>query len=173
VSDKPLITGPVSHSWVAIQMHALRRTGGRCVLLIASVACLPAQASNCEPAAKTVFSCFTKAGKQIQVCDAGSTIDYAFGTPARKPELVIRAPRATASTFQWLGVGRSMTYTVEVPNGDTKYIVFWSADRLDARHPVDAGVRVERNGTELATVRCIDNAQLVQAIEGIDLKKSE
>ena len=132
----------------------------------------PAHAA-CGAGEKTVFSCMTQAGKQIQVCDAGRTIDYSFGRPNAKPEIVVRAPRDAASTFQWQGVGRNISYTVEIPNGDTKYIVFWSADRLSERHPIEAGVGVDRNGARLATGRCIDNKQLVQAIEGIDLKKSE
>ena len=70
-------------------------------------------------------------------------------------------------------MGRSISYTVEIPNGDTRYVVFWSADRLSDKHPVEAGVGVDRDGTRLATVRCVDNQRLVQAIEGIDLKPSE
>lgn len=130
-------------------------------------------AATCEPSAKTVFSCRTRAGKEIQVCDSGRTIDYAFGRPTQKPELVIRAARATASTVQWLGIGRSMSYSVEIPNRDVKYTVYWAVDRLDEEHPIDAGVMVERNGKQLARVRCLDDDKLIQNIEGIDLKKSE
>lgn len=86
---------------------------------------------------------------------------------------MIRAARETASTFQWLGIGRSMSYSVEIPNRNVKYTVYWEVDRLDEEHPIDAGVMVERNGKQLARVRCLDDDKLIQNIEGIDLKKSE
>src|SRR5262245_60810646 len=79
----------------------------------------------CEQGSKPVFSCLAAKGKLIQVCDAGKTIDYSFGKPRATPEIIVRAPRSEASTFQWQGVGRYLSYSVEVPNGNTTYRVFW------------------------------------------------
>lgn len=126
----------------------------------------------CDKPGKTVFSCIAAKGKRIEVCDAGKTIDYTFG-PATAPELVLRVPRQQASTAQWQGVGRYLSYTVEVPNGDTLYRVFWSADRLSEAHGVEAGVHVEIRKKLVATVRCVGEKDIVQAIEGIDLKPAE
>jgi hypothetical protein len=160
-------TGPKSE-------HSSRSSGvlARALCLLTVAVSLPVSA-DCGTGAKTVFSCLTAAGKQVQVCDAGRTIDYSYGRPGQKPEIVVQAPRASASTYQWAGVGRSMTYRVDIPNGDTRYSVFWSADRLSEQHAIEAGVTVERNGEELATVRCLVDKKLVQRIEGIDLKPSD
>lgn len=126
----------------------------------------------CEKGSKTVFSCLAAKGKIIQVCDSGKTIDYSFGKP-NAPEIVVRAPRSEASTFQWQGIGRYLSYSVEVPNGSTTYNVFWGADRLTDEHKIDAGVNVEINKKLVATVKCVGKKHIVQNIEGIDLKPIE
>jgi hypothetical protein len=127
----------------------------------------------CEQGSKTVFSCLAAKGKLIQVCDAGKTIDYSFGKPGATPEIIVRAPRSEASTFQWQGVGRYLSYAVEVPNGNTTYRVFWGADRLTDAHAIEAGVHVEVNKQHVATVKCVGTKPIIQHIEGIDLKPSE
>jgi len=38
---------------------------------------------------QTVFSCDTKKGKHIEVCDNKKTIEYSFGKIGAKPELLI------------------------------------------------------------------------------------
>lgn len=133
----------------------------------------PAMA-GCDKGSKVVFSCLTAKGKSIEVCDSGKTIDYSFGKPGTKPEIVVRALRKDASTYQWQGVGRAISYSVSVPNGEkTVYTAFWSADRMDEKHGIEAGVNVEISGKQVATVNCGDPKQIVQNIEGIDLKPSE
>lgn len=107
------------------------------------------------------------------MCDADKTIDYSFGKPGATPEIIVRAPRSDASTFQWQGVGRYLSYTVEVPNGNTTYSVFLGADRLSKRHAVDAGVSVEVNKARVALVKSVGEKHIVQHIEGIDLKPTE
>ena len=80
-----------------------------------------AVSAACDKGGKTIFSCLTAKGKLIQVCDSGKTIDYSFGKPALPPEIIVRAPRSEASTFQWQGVGRYLSYSVAVPSGNTTY----------------------------------------------------
>ncbi|MBK9443463.1 MAG: hypothetical protein IPN53_20065 [Comamonadaceae bacterium] len=123
----------------------------------------------CPPRAKTVFSCLTAAGKRIEVCDAGQTIDYSFGSPNAKPEIVVRAPRRAATTYQWPGAGRHFSYSVDVPNDNTVYSVYWSADRMGAEPDAKGGVIVSIDGRERGTVRCAHGQDIVQNIEGIDL----
>lgn len=139
--------------------------------VVASCAVSSALAA-CEKGGKTVFSCLAAKGKIIQVCDSGKTIDYSFGKP-NAPEIVVRAPRSEASTFQWQGIGRYLSYSVEVPNGSTTYNVFWGADRLTDEHKIDAGVNVEINKKLVATVKCVGEKYIVQNIEGVDLKPIE
>lgn len=127
----------------------------------------------CEKESSTVFSCVTGKGKTIEVCDSKKTIDYSFGKASEKPEIVVRVPRGSATTTQWAGVGRWMSYSVEIPNGNTIYSVFWGADRLSENHPIEAGVNVEINKKHAATVKCVGQNKIVQNIEGIDLRATE
>jgi hypothetical protein len=119
-----------------------------------------------------VFSCLTSKGKQIEVCDAGKTIDYSFGKPQGKPEIEVKVARDNASTFQWAGIGSSMSYAVDIPNGKTTYNVFWSADRLSEQHAIEAGVNVLINKELVTTVNCASE-NIINNIEGVDLKPTE
>lgn len=123
--------------------------------------------AKCDEGSKTIFSCVTKKGKQIEVCDAGKTISYSFGKTQSNPEILVKVPRNKASTSQ--GVS---SYSVDIPNGKTIYSVFYGWDRTTDEHAVDAGVSVENNGSVIATVKC-SGENINQNMEDIDLKPSE
>jgi hypothetical protein len=123
----------------------------------------------CPSDDRTVFSCTTTKGKSLEVCDLGNNIAYSFG-PAGKPELSLQVPRARVTTRQWEGMGRTISYSVDVPNGKTVYSVFWAADRMDEAADIAAGVEVIINGKSAATVSCNPKKDIVQNIEAIDLK---
>ncbi|NDV11587.1 hypothetical protein [Crenobacter caeni] len=144
------------------------RPAGILAVLLLAVAPALAEAA-CLRGESTVFACQSTQGKQIEVCDAGRTLSYAFGRPGR-PEIVLRVPRAAASTWQWQGVGRYVSYAVNLPNGNTEYSVYWGMDRLSDEHEVEAGVHVSIGGRPAATVRCAPGADIEQNIEGIDLR---
>lgn len=145
----------------------------RRLALGALVALAPSLAlAACEKGTTTVFSCLTARGKQIEVCDSGRSIDYSFGAPGAKPEIVVRAVRSSATTRQWKGVGRSISYSVQVPNGNTVYDVFWGMNRLDDKHPDDGGVSVIINGKHAATVSCAPGKPIKQNLEGIELREA-
>ena len=139
-----------------------------CILLTLSIT--SSASAECDKGSTTVFSCLSAKGKLIQVCDSGKTIDYSFGKPNLPSELIVHASRSEVSTFQWKGFGRYISYAVEVPNGDTTYNVFWGMDRLTDEHSIDAGVMVEVNNKYVATVKCVGEKNIVQNIEGINLK---
>lgn len=127
----------------------------------------------CPANSKTLFFCNTqKANKQIELCDAGKTINYSFGKKGQKPELSIAVPRAEASTFQWQGIGRYISYAVNVPNGDYNYNVFWGVDRLTEEHAIEAGVNVEKKGELLTTIYCQEKG-MINNLEGVKLKPAE
>jgi hypothetical protein len=153
-------------------MNAKGSYGVKPVLLVAALAfgVSSGALAGCEKGSKTVFSCLTAKGKLIQVCDSGKTIDYSFGKPDATPEIIVRAQRNEASTFQWQGIGRYISYTVEIPNGKTNYSVFWGSDKLKEEHAIEAGVAVEVDNKTVATVKCVGEKHIVQNIEGIDLK---
>ncbi len=128
--------------------------------------------AKCDGGSKSVFSCMTAKGKQIEVCDAGNSIVYSFGKPQVKPEIVVKVPRKDASTTQWAGVGSYISYSVHIPNGSTTYNVFWGVDRMSEEHAIEAGVDVEVKNKTIATVKC-SGENIQQSIEGINLKESE
>jgi hypothetical protein len=121
-----------------------------------------------QPDRKPLFACTTENDKQILLFDAGRTIDYSFGRPNATPELELSIPRDQASTWQWHGFGRTMTYSVEVPNRDAAYRVFWSLDKLSKTHDVEAGVTVMVDHKPIATVKCTDIT--VNNLRGVDLQ---
>ncbi|MGB0848394.1 MAG: hypothetical protein ACPGSM_16815 [Thiolinea sp.] len=128
----------------------------------------------CDNSSKTVFSCTTTNHKQIEVCDAGQTISYSFGKIGSKPELALSVPRAKASTFQWHGFGRYINYSVTIPNGEYRYNVYTSIDKMeeDEKKGYEAGVTVEKKQSLLATVICRDDT-VVDNIQGIDLQPTD
>lgn len=129
--------------------------------------------AQCALGEKTVFSCLTSKNKQIEVCDAGKTLSYSFGKVTAKPEIVLSVMRDQASTTQWQGMGRYMSYSVNIPNGDTNYNVFWGVDRLSDDHAIEAGVNVEVKQKLVATVKCAIDKEIIQNIEDIDLRTAE
>lgn len=124
----------------------------------------------CQANQKTVFRCTTAQGKMIEVCDAGTSIDYAFGRPQAKPEIVVSQPRGSVTTYQWQGIGRTQSYTVNVPNGDTVYSVYETYDSIDQTQ--ESGVVVEIKGRQVATVKC-SGRDTVSSIQGIKLRPAQ
>lgn len=140
------------------------------MLCLLPVACIWSAAIHACPFSETrIFYCQTTNGKEVEVCDAGTRISYRFGHPGQQPEMALSVARAEATTWQWPGVGRYMSYSVTVPNGATRYTVFFSVDRLSESHEIEAGINVDVNGEHVATVACrVDT--LEQRIEGVDLR---
>jgi len=89
---------------------------------------------------KTIFACTTTNGKQVEVCDNGDSIEYSFGKSLTKPEKQFKIDRSNASTYQWNGMGRYMSYSVVIPTGDTTYSVSTSFDKIDQKS--ETGVSV-------------------------------
>jgi hypothetical protein len=124
---------------------------------------------------KQLFACSTKDTKQILLYDAGSAIEYRFGKieyPLGQPpqfvaELELKVPRAQVENYQWSGFGRNMTYSVTVPNGNVRYRVFWSLDKLDKTQTPEGGVEVIENGRSIATVNC--RGEMVNNLKGFAL----
>ncbi len=128
----------------------------------------PQAFAKCAAGQPTIFSCSTAKGKTIEVCDAGKSITYTFGSPQAKPEIALNVPRDKVTTFQWSGIGRYLSYAVDIPNGTTTYSVFHGMDRITKEHAIEAGVNVLVHGKLLATVRC-SGKQIVNNLEGVDL----
>ena len=85
------------------------------------------------------------------------------------PELAITVPREMATTSQWRGIGRWISYSVTITNGNTNYTVFTDLDRMTEAHEFEAGVSVDVNDKEIARILCIE--PIVHHLEGIELKE--
>lgn len=141
-------------------------------LLSTLVLSLPGMAlAACPSGQKTLFACSTTNDKQVQVCDAGRSIGYTFGRPGRAPELALDVPRNRASTYQWPGTGRTTTYSLSVPNGDTTYTVYSTFDRLADTLDFQHGIQVEVRGQQVANLHCREPG-LIDNLEGVDLPQS-
>lgn len=121
---------------------------------------------------KTLFSCTSTKGKQVEVCDSEKTIDYSFGKAKKKPDIAIKVPRDQVSTFQWEGVGSTESYAVDIPNDNAVYNVFWGVDRLTDKHPVEAGINVFVDKKLVTTINCADK-DIVNNLQGVKLKATE
>lgn len=123
---------------------------------------------NHKQANEVLFFCRTENNKLIELYDFGETIQYSFG-PEDAPEIVLNVPRDQAATYQWAGVGRSIYYSVEIPNQNTVYNVFISQDRLTEGRPITGGVDVLVNDEYVASVYCADE-NILSNLEGVDLE---
>lgn len=141
------------------------------LLLTAGIFATSAHA-NCERGTKTLFSCSVqKSGKVVEVCDAGKTIQYSFGKPGAKPEMALAVPRSQASTFQWDGIGRTMPYSVNIPNGSGEYRVYYAVTKAPDE-AVEGGINVFSKGKQIATVQCVP-ASITSHLEGLELKRAD
>jgi hypothetical protein len=140
-------------------------------LVIFAVATSAAQA-KCTSLKNTIFSCNTTKGKYVEVCDAGANIGYSFGKAGNTPELALQIERRRASTHQWDGMGRYISYAVNIPNGNTIYSVFSGVDRNGDEHGIEAGVNVEISGKLVASIKCLSKG-VVNNMEGVNLPEEK
>lgn len=128
----------------------------RIYMFAAAIASVPGLALACGTGETEIFSCTTTNGKLAQVCQAPESIRYTFGRPGAAPEMTVSVPN---SEFVWHSDGGSAMHTIDLNfyNRGTRYVV--SATRYrDGDVPLDAEIRVERGGEEVATVVCRDES---------------
>jgi hypothetical protein len=118
----------------------------------------------CANGSKTVFSCSTVKEKKIEVCENKGLIEYSFGNPMARPEMVVRVPRAWVNTSQWDAGLRWSFHSVDIPNGATTYNVFWGNDQKSAKASQEGGVNVVTGDTVTTTVLCAPQT-IVQALD--------
>lgn len=150
------------HNHTEIQKNMKKRL----LLLTACFASTSVMAA-CPSNGKTIFHCTTNKNYVLQLCDQGKNIHYSFGKARQTPEMALAVARHKAKTWQWHGAGRTESYSVSVPNGNTTYRVFSSFDKIDMQS--SSGVEVERNGKLLTTIYCNENKPMVDRLMGVDL----
>lgn len=141
------------------------------IILVVTMLAISASGAYAKCTNKTIFACTTTNGKLVEVCDNGDAIEYVFGKSLAKPEKHFKVDRNKATTYQWNGMGRSMSYSVEIPTGDTVYSVYTSADKIDVS--TETGLSVSVKGKNVATLKCNEKKKMIVDIEGIDLKPGE
>ena len=129
-------------------------------VLIATVLVLCAPAAFAQP----IFQCTTPNGKQIQLLDNGKTLEYSFGKVG-KPEIVVRVLRSQARYYDWRGVGRSIAYSVDIPNGDVVYNIHHAYDRIEQK--IAAGVAVQMPSNQWVEVNCHPKAIRVNQLDNV------
>lgn len=139
---------------------------GLAVVLASQALTTTANAVN-TPKSKILLQCTTTNGKQIQLLDQGKTLKYSFGK-ANTPELVLNVPRSQVLYHPWGGVGRWISDSIDVPNGDTNYSIFYGVDRLTDAHAVEAGVNVEMPNGKYSQVLCNPKAKIISNLSEID-----
>ena len=120
----------------------------------------------CPTAASTVFSCTTSKGKQVNICNAGSSLNYSFGKP-NKPELTFSLPKARAYKYLWSGMTSSEWNEVYLPRGNTTYVAYQANHRNHGGE--EYGLNVLINGKQAANIRCASNIR--ENISDINLRE--
>lgn len=141
------------------------------LLTLLGVTCVLPAYADCNRGSTALFSCtIQKNGKRVELCDAGATIQYTFGKPGMNPEMALSISRSQASTYQWEGFGRAMTYSVTVPNGVTEYEVYSTTDKI-SRSEDRAGIYVTQRGNQIAELVCVQST-VYNNMEGVKLRRS-
>jgi hypothetical protein len=128
----------------------------------------PSAFAKCEAGSKTLFACTTAKGKLIEVCDAGKTIGYSLGKRGAKPDVAFKVPRERVTTYQWKGIGRTISYSVDISHGDNTYSIYENSDKMVEKPSIQRGVHVFSNGKLLANMKCIKQTNAFY-LEGVDL----
>jgi len=102
----------------------------------------------------TLVSCTVKGINQLQVCQNGDDLTYAYGRIGRTPDLALTEPLANGTYTPWNGIGRSMWESITFTNAEYTYEVFASFDRLDENAVTEQGVSILKNGALVTTLSC-------------------
>ena len=128
---------------------------------------ISAQAA-CPATAKTVFSCSTTKGKQVDICDLGSQLSYSFGKPRAKPELQFNLAQNRASLYLWDGMTSSEYNELYLPRGNTVYQAYHANHRNHGG--TEHGIKVFVNKNEVADVRC-RSTSVIENLQDIKLPR--
>ncbi|KUF09267.1 hypothetical protein [Pseudoponticoccus marisrubri] len=116
------------------------------------------------PAEQAFLSCQIGAnGKWLEVCVAGSRVDYRYGDTLWSPELHLSDHAAQVDYRPWSGVGRTIFEEVRFINGSYEYRVHGALERALTAGQTDrasGGVEVYKGGARIAALDCAPQATL-------------
>lgn len=125
--------------------------------LMAAIVCLlaPSAQAQCYSGETQVLSCSARNGaKEISLCISGDTIRYSYGKPGLRPELILSEPIATVAHQPWGGIGRGIWEATTFYNGDYRYEVYVSVDRMAEVNAEGGGVSVYKGEQHVTDVGC-------------------
>ena len=117
---------------------------------------VPGLAIACGPGEKPVFSCTTTKQRQVEVCQAPTTVNYTFGKRGAKPEMSIKEPNAS---MRWIdGSGRMETHeALTFHSGATRYRIAFDVYKYEGES-VDATLEVLQGNKSVTTIQCKDKS---------------
>lgn len=121
---------------------------------IALLLCLsPSAVLACEPGEALVFSCPTDKGKHVEVCQAATTINYAYGKRDQPPELRLSEKNADFVWEHGEGVSAGIADDLLFKNGTTTYLIS-HVRNFDDRTDFLANLTVMQPGKENTYLDC-------------------
>lgn len=134
-----------------------------------ALAAPPQSYGGCQTSEQVIFTCNTTVGTRIEVCDQGAKIQLAYGLAGHRPDILLSVDRVDASTDQWRGFGRYISYRVYVPDGVATYGVFWQEDRLTETRDVTAWLSINDGQGATTQADCAFES-LEENLEGVVLR---
>ena len=125
---------------------------------------------------KVLFSCKAKKGKEIRLVDKGSTIEYSFGMPNKKSDILVSVLREKATTnyeihedYELEKFGQGSFFSVDVPNGNTRYRIYFQYGYPKDHLADEGGVSVIINNKYTNEVKCVGK-EIINNLQNVDLK---
>lgn len=101
-----------------------------------------------------ILRCDMGQGRVLAAEIEGDMAFYLFG-PEDAPDLSLQHNIAQVQGTAWPGIGRTIWEDITFFNGGYAYQVWYGIDRLIEGYPASGGVRVLKDGVELAALDCV------------------
>lgn len=101
------------------------------------------------------FRCATQSNKVVELLKEGDTIIYRFGQANSAPELELARPSREVSISIGTVSGNELSNSITFANGEYRYRIISSVNRIADTQTPRHGVMVMRNSSRLAYIACI------------------
>jgi hypothetical protein len=111
---------------------------------------------------KILFFCKAAKGKEIKLVNTGKGIEYSFGLPNQKSDILVSVPYEKV-LYASLGGAQSTDNQVSIPNGKTFYVVYsydYARGCGKCKSDFGHGVIVSKESKKIADVECDRKAKL-------------
>jgi len=127
-------------------------------LILLALMLIPGVVLACGANEEQVFACTTTKAKFVQVCQAPTAVNYAFGKKGQKPELALTSSNEKMRWVRDGGTGGD-TDALTFTNGRTRYLisVYTYFDKLSTAENeggLSASLEVLQGDKTLANIEC-------------------